>query len=484
MPPSGDDPNGENPDGDDMIGGDSPEELSETQKAILRAIAAVDDKESLTEDAIQKFCFMLGNKYGVDPFKLYSIYLRGPYSKDVKKNLCELDEMRIIESQPSQSPKVNTVAYSLTEKGENLLDEIGEDSQYREKYDLFKRQYGASGSWEEYNKIAYRWLSSESQYVAVDSPLFDGLRKKVAFSDDFDSFFENILKTPRPGFINDFETEKAPIAKLAYYLVKRKKCPGNTKEQHIDNSIRFSTRNILKYWDSNPTDSKNKTVLLRGYAESIQHKDRIFYLKEDRLETSPTIRIEFYGEWDIPSEKILEKHSIGVLGYVTESNEEVTIKALAIIKANELPEDLQSRKLASSTNNPEGETDIATGQTTLSEGWDQQQTDTSPTRRVGQVSLSQFSEKQQTTLERIEEYEEAFAEGSDEDISKESEEKDWIDAWEEVFEDLADVELTDRERMKERLQKVADKFEGATGKMMKMDFLIELLRWIWNNGPI
>jgi len=475
MPPLGDDPNG----GDDT----ADDSLSELKKDILRVISAVENEESFTEGALQKFCLILGRSHDVDPFKLYSIYLRGPYSKDVKKAGHELCEDGLVNIRPSRSRKVNTDIFELTEEGEKVLEEFGKDPGFEDAYKRFQSRYGVSGSWKKYDGMVYSWLSKESNYVAEDYSLFTSLERKVQFSDNFDTFFENCIRASKPAFASDFETDTADLAKLAYYLAENKKCPSNSQIKQIDHSIRFSIRNILKYWHSDPVDSENKIALLRGHIVRIQDEEKIFYLKEDRLQNSPSIRVEFYGEWDEDPRKILENYSIGVLGYVTESNGEVTIKTLAIIQAVELPESLQSTETDHSfSSDLDGDPDDSIQQTSLTEYDNQEQTDPSPSE-TDQTTLSEHRNQQQATLERLEELGDEFIANHDGEVSKEHEEAGWIDTWEEVIEDLDDIESINYEELRHRLQEISEDFDGAVGKMIKIGFLYELLRWILRNWP-
>lgn len=466
-PDQGADPNGEHPNGDDTTGNERSGNFPEIQKELLRAIAAVDNKESATEDAMQKFGFLLGQRFDVDPLKQYSIYVRGVYSKDVKKALCDLQEAKLINKRPSQSRKVNTDTFALTDKGEEVLKEIGDDPRYGPAYKFFQNRYGASGSWKKYDEMVLSLVTEESRYVAVDYPLFESQRKKAAVSDDVDSLFEFCLSDKDPGFVNRFDEEKAPIAKLGAKLVREKKVPGDKPNEKVENRVRFSTRYIRRQWGSHPVDSDGKYVLLCGYTEKIQDMGKIFYLKEDRIEGSPSIRIEFFGDWEKPARDILEKHSIIVLGYVTESNDEITIYALAILQAGELPTTLQGSD--------------SEQQATLFEFENRNELNSSFTHPEGQTSLSDFRNQRNSIIENIQENEREFLDGHDGEVSREKEEN-FVGALGNLLKELfgTDDDLIEWKKLKRSLEEASDKLEPVdTG--IRIGFVIEVLKWIWKN---
>lgn len=461
-PDPGGDPNGENPDGDDMAGGDSPGPPPEITREVLRTIPAIDDEETRTEVTIQKFAYSLGLKLDVPAFKLYSFYLFGPDSIPVKTALYELERRDLVRTRTSPHPRVDADVYALTDKGEEMLEEIGDASKYAEVYDnWFRNRYGQSGSWGEYDEFIYSWLTSEPNYVAVNTELLDGLRKRVAVADDFDPFFEDYLNAADPGFTNRFDGVNARFAKLAYYLAEEKKGPPDKGDGSLhDHKVRFSVRNIRDYWDDGPTDPEHKVVLIRGFAETVQHKDRIFYVKEDRLESSPSIRVEFYGEWGKPSDEILSKYSIGVLGYVTKSSGEITIKALAIIQANELPNALKSGRQASLTE------------------FGKRSNSAAPSRApTDDTSRPELRDERDSIIEDLGESEEEFLQDHNGEVSTEKG-GDWADAIEDLVEDLTGEKLVDADKLREW---VANNFDEPVDKMMKIDFLIELLRWLWRH---
>lgn len=465
MPPGGEDPGG----GDDSAGGDSPDDHS--NKALLRVIAAIDDKETRTETTIHKFFYTSLLKKDEAPEFLFRVNSWGPYSPELNQHLCEVEEDGLVRSRPSQHPKVDTNIYEITEKGKDLLTETTPEPNFEESYDRFKKRYGQTGSWKEYDELIYSWISEGSNYVGIDLPLMDCLKRKSAVANDFDPLFDDFLQAGRPAFLNDIDKEKAPFAKLAYYL-QRKKCESECRYDHRD---RFSVR-TLSYSEKNLTELEDKMVLLRGYAEKVQHQDRIFYLKEGRVDSLPDIRVEFYGEWNKPSQEILENHSIGVLGYVTKSNDEITIKALAIVKANELPEKLRGEKSSSVVGTSPTTTDDLARQTSLSEFEDQRESALFSTPSEGQTSLSDFRNQRDSIIENIEEAEEQFLDNHHGEVSKEKEE-DGAQALEDLSEEVEDDDLVERERLKKALAKASNKLESVD-TVIRVDFLIEILRWV------
>jgi hypothetical protein len=337
MPPCGDDPNG----GDDT----ADDSLSDTKRDLLRIID-VADEGTATELTIQKVAFQLVRDRDIDSLKPFSIYIGGVNSIKIKKTLCQMGEEGLIRTRPSASDKVDADSYCLTDKGREVLDEVGKNPEFSEVYERFRARYGRTSNWWAHTDTICSWISNELNCVATDPDLHKALRKQACSTGEVDELIKKCLRSSRPAAVQDHDSEAADIIHLALRLIEDNKwIPAERDEkeeaynQYVDNRTRFSIRNILNKADSN---LEKRVVLLKGYADSIQLSGQKFELKEDPLSSSPSILVEFSGEWEATPGEILNKYSIGVVGYVSEKEgSDPVIRALAIIKSNPLPQKLR-----------------------------------------------------------------------------------------------------------------------------------------------
>jgi len=320
---------------------------SDTQRDLLRIIDAIDEG-SATELKIQKFAFQLVRNHDTDSLKPFSIYMGGVYSIEIKKTLCEM-EGDLVDTKPSPREEVSADTYYLTDKGEKVLDNLGRSPLFSEVYEQFRTRYGLTSNWWIHTDTIRSWISNETHCVATDNSLHDALRRRAQHSGRVDDLIMKCARKPRPTAVLNHNDDAADIIHLALQLIKDNKWIPEQRdekqkayEQYVDNRTRFSIRNILNESNHGEDNLEGTIVCLKGFAECIEQSGMIFDLKEDTLSTSPSITIEFFGEWDEPAEKILSQYSIGVIGHVHETEEDPVIKALAIIKSNQLPQHLRS----------------------------------------------------------------------------------------------------------------------------------------------
>lgn len=355
--PPNEDPPGGNPRGDNNSDGDHPvaelqnigEELFESDdlgylfESRFLAVLSVIEESARTHFTAQKFIRYLA-KREMEPFQLVSLYLGGACSREITYSLHEMTDAGLLSTQSHERDEVNADVYRLTPKAKQIVEEIDVPPELEERYRTFRARFGRTGSWNEHDEVVYRWLTREENYIAVDKKLYEALKRKVAHSQDFDSLFEKICGAD-DSVVSHLAPDIQRIAKLALYLAKdTKEIPPKEDreirdEDYLRNRRRFSIRHIKN--DFSECDIGNELVLLRGYVEECKGSHE-FYFSENRLSTAEDIRFTFYGDWLGHPDELLEQ-VIGVIGYLTESDTEPVVRALGLIKWNELPSGLKNR---------------------------------------------------------------------------------------------------------------------------------------------
>lgn len=313
---------------------------------LLQAIKAIDAAEARTEFTIQKFCFEL-QQHRRSMEKLFSptpLYLGGHYSTQSTEILDELESAGVLKTRESRLDNVDAGVYEINEKFE---DHIKVPHTWEDVFSKFRKKYPLKNFFDEHDDAIVNWITDPDYYIATDRVLFEQARKG-----DLDVNAEIIEQniplsvSEKPGKIIDVPDQYQHFASTAYYLIENfKEIPGNVSDSQDRAQLKRSQRmfNVEHLWNQYEAGEDGvlgEVVLFIGYKDvrdSFSSSDNDWWLRQEPI-SDRTIRINCRGI-EVPEKNIVE-NSVAVLGIVDEVGDEPAVRALAVIKSDELHKDI------------------------------------------------------------------------------------------------------------------------------------------------
>lgn len=299
---------------------------------LVLAIAAMPEDVPKSELIIQKFSDQLARTS--NGAFVPSIYLGGSYSYDISQSLDKLVESGVLEQKSGEDSGIGAPVYELSEEFD-----IEPPSAWTRQFELFRTKVGfrKESVLRESRQELFNWLSDQESYVGVDERLLEFLTRF-----DSDDKTMDMDGSMEPSFTNSLDPKYHDVASIAFNLIDEYKYIPPRREKHTDRADlarrTFSVHHLLTQYEDNREGVIDDFVFFIGYFEPQDSQPPIFSFKENPG-SNESIKVRFQGELETDFEEIF-RHSIGVVGIVSEREEKPIIEAIGLLKSYELPQSL------------------------------------------------------------------------------------------------------------------------------------------------
>lgn len=308
--------------------------------------------ESNTDAVIQKFCNEL-RRHNVRQFVPFSLYKGGRYSILLDSTLQALVDYGILSRRRSNHRDIDQRVYELNS---NFSDSLEHPSVWSDVFETFRTKINLTNPFSDhYRKRVLPWISDESAYQWVTSDT------QFRNPSQLDQSAEDQGHSDEPRVqakIKSFDDPACDAATLLYRLLRDYKSI-NQRDERIAGSTavkqsrrRFSAKYLTEHYDEYGTEILDEVVFIVGFFDLAEESwqdpssDEL-YLRE-HIAAPESIKIALPTDLD-PLENDLHLISAGVLGTTYQQDDELKIEPIAILKSDDLSDDLVEHQEAKRT---------------------------------------------------------------------------------------------------------------------------------------